>query len=251
MSVKQRLLQQAYDKLTDAQKLLVENAGVLTKAEADYKKLTEKPSEDTKNPSDNEQKPAGDVKNPANSEQKPAGDVKNPSDGNAAVQPDKDAVAAPVEGNTYTAGEFTYRIISTTDKTAAVVSANKKTKTITIGSTVTIENVSFKITAIEKNAFKGNKKVTTVKIGNAFSGCTKLQKVTINSKNLSKIEAKAFYKCKKLKNIKISSLKLKTVGKNAFKGIAKKVKIDVPNKKVKEYKRLLKKGNLAKNSIVK
>ena len=122
-----------------------------------------------------------------------------------------------------------------------------------------IENVSFKITAIEKNAFKGNKKVTTVKIGknvqtigaNAFSGCTKLQKVTINSKNLSKMEAKAFYKCKKLKNIKISSLKLKTVGKNAFKGIAKKAKIDVPNKKVKEYKRLFKKGNLAKNSIVK
>ena len=235
----------AYDKLTDAQKLFVENAEILTKAEADYKKLTEKPSENTKKPSDNEQKPAGDVKNPVNNEQKPA-------EGNTTA-------TVPVEGNTYSAGGFTYRIISTSDKTAAVVSANKKTKTIKIGSTVTIKNVSFKITAIEKNAFKGNKKVTTVKIGknvqtigaNAFSGCTKLQKVTINSKNLSKMEAKAFYKCKKLKNIKISSLKLKTVGKNAFKGIAKKAKIDVPNKKVKEYKRLFKKGNLAKNSIVK
>ncbi len=250
----------AYDKLTDVQKLLVENVEVLTKAEADYKKLTEKPSEDSKNPSDNEQKPTGDVKDPANNEQNPAGDVKNPSDGNTAVQPDKDAAAtALVEGNTYAAGDFTYRIISTSDKTAAVVSTNKKTKTIMIGNTVTIENVSFKIIAIEKNAFKGNKKVTTVKIGknvqtigtNAFRGCTKLQKVTISSKNLSKIEAKAFYQCKKLKNIKVSSLKLKTVGKNAFKGIAKKAKIDVPNKKVKEYKRLLKKGNLAKNSIVK
>ena len=239
----------AYDKLTDAQKALVENADVLTKAEETYQTLTKKPADDKKDPADNGQKPSDTTTNPG-----------NPSNPGTSTQPAGDAQTDTlVEGKVYTVGSYTYRITSLAGKTAAVTGTTKQTKTITVKDTVKIENVSFKITAIEKNAFKGNKKVTTVKIGknvqtigaNAFSGCTKLQKVTINSKNLSKMEAKAFYKCKKLKNIKISSLKLKTVGKNAFKGIAKKAKIDVPNKKVKAYKRLLKKGNLAKNSIVK
>ena len=240
----------AYDKLTDAQKALVENADVLTKAEETYQTLTKKPADDKKDPADNGQKPSDTTTNPG-----------NPSNPVTSTQPAGDAQTDDtfVEGKVYTVGSYTYRITSLVGKTAAVTGTTKQTKTITVKDTVKIENVSFKITAVEKNAFKGNKKVTTVKIGknvqtigaNAFSGCTKLQKVTINSKNLSKMEAKAFYKCKKLKNIKISSLKLKTVGKNAFKGIAKKAKIDVPNKKVKEYKRLFKKGNLAKKSIVK
>ena len=65
-----------------------------------------------------------------------------------------------------------------------------------------------------------------------------MKKVTINSRNLRKIETKAFYACKKLNNIKIISTKLKSVGKKAFKGIKKDAKIDVPDKKEKSYKRL-------------
>lgn len=49
--------------------------------------------------------------------------------------------------------------------TAAVVGTAKKAKTITVRDTVMINNVSFQIVKIEKNAFKGNKKVTAVKIG--------------------------------------------------------------------------------------
>ena len=137
-------------------------------------------------------------------------------------------------------------MIGLKDKTAAVVGTAKKAKTITVKDTVMINNVSFQIVKIEKNAFKGNKKVTAVKIGknvqtigaNAFHGCTNLKKVTINSRNLRKIETKAFYACKKLNHIKIISTKLKSVGKKAFKGIKKNAKIDVPDKKEKSYKRL-------------
>lgn len=57
----------AYDKLTDAQKALVENADVLTKAEETYQTLTKKPADDKKDPADNGQKPSDTTTNPGKS----------------------------------------------------------------------------------------------------------------------------------------------------------------------------------------
>ena len=138
--------------------------------------------------------------------------------------------------------------------------ANKKAKTVTIPATVTIDGVTYKVTKIADNAFKGNKTVTKVTIGsniktigkNSFSGATKLQTVTIG-KNVTKIEANAFNGCKKLKTIKITSTKLtsKTVAKNAFKGLTKATTIKVPKKKLAAYKKLLKsKGLSSKVKVV-
>ena len=138
--------------------------------------------------------------------------------------------------------------------------ANKKAKTVSIPATVTIDGVTYKVTKIADNAFKGNKTVTKVTVGsniktigkNAFSGATKLQMVTIG-KNVTKIEANAFKGCKKLKTIKITSTKLssKTVSKNAFKGLTKATTIKVPKKKLAAYKKLLKsKGLSSKVKVV-
>lgn len=214
----------AYDKLTPEQKALITNADVLTKAETAYNELANKPADTT-----------------------------NPPSGDSSIENE------PKEGATYTVGSYSYKVTSLANKTVSVVKTTKQSTTISIGSTVKIEGVSFKITEIAKNAFKGNKKVTTVKGGknlktigaNAFSGCTKLAKVTIDSKELSKIDTKAFYNCKKLKAVKLSSSKIKTVGKRAFKGIEKKAKIDVPNKKAASYKKLFQKQGLAKTAVVK
>ena len=91
------------------------------------------------------------------------------------------------------------------------------------------------VTAIDKNAFKGNKNITKVTIG----------------KNVKSIGKNAFAGDKKLSRVIIKSKKLKKIGKNAFsrKG-GKKIKFVVPKAKKKAYKKLLKKAK-TKRFVVK
>ncbi|MBQ9984224.1 MAG: leucine-rich repeat domain-containing protein [Lachnospiraceae bacterium] len=142
--------------------------------------------------------------------------------------------------------------------------------TIKIPNTVDLNGVTYKVTSIAKNAFKGKTSVTKVTMGsnivtiganafhgcknlksvtigkgvttiggNAFYKCTKLTKITIPSK-VKKIEKKAFYGCKSLKTITVNTMKLKknSLGSKAFTGVNKKAKIKVPKSKVKVYKKL-------------
>lgn len=108
----------------------------------------------------------------------------------------------------------------------------KNAKTLTVPSTVTIDGVTYKVTAIADNAFKNNKKVT---------------KVVIPS-NIITIGKNAFKGCSRLKTIQIKSTKLtnKSINKNAFKGVSKRVTIKVPKKKLKAYKKLFRKKGLSK-----
>ena len=90
----------------------------------------------------------------------------------------------------------------------------------------------YRVTAVNAKAVKGNKNVTSIKIGNgvtklgdsAFENCTKLKSITIGG-GLSSIGKNTFKGCKNLKKIQIKSKRLKSVGKNAFKNIHKKCKI--------------------------
>ena len=107
---------------------------------------------------------------------------------------------------------------------------DNKAKNLTIPSTVKVNSVTYKVTAISDKAFKGNKKLTTVTIGS----------------NVTKIGKEAFSGCKNLKKITVTAGKLKTIGKNAFKGINKKATITV--KGTKTAKTALKK-QLKKKSI--
>lgn len=104
----------------------------------------------------------------------------------------------------------------------AVVSGEKNKTTVTIPSTVYINNVKCNVTTISVKAFYKNEKIKKVVIG----------------KNVKNIGQKAFYNCKSLKNITIKSTVLKKVGKQAIKGIHKKAVIKVPKKKLEAYKRL-------------
>lgn len=161
------------------------------------------------------------------------------------------------DGETYEAGNCSYTVTSLSKQTVAF-SDSDDTKVI-IPDTVTLGTKTYTVTSIEKEAFKNNKKITSVTIGkniesignSAFEGCTKLKNVNIKSTSLTGIGSKAFSKCKLLKTIKISSKKLKTVGKNAFKGIHKKATIKVPSSKLKKYKKLLAKKGQSKSVKIK
>lgn len=107
----------------------------------------------------------------------------------------------------------------------------------TIPAKVTIENQTFKVTAIAKGAFAGNKKLKKVIIG----------------KNIKKINANAFKGCKKLSNITIRATQLtkKSIGKNAFKNISAKATIQVPSTKLKKYQKFIKAAGVPKTIVFK
>lgn len=144
-----------------------------------------------------------------------------------------------------------YKVTSANGKTPAVQYIAPKSGvkgTVTVPLEVTIDGVTYKVTSIAGNAFKGTKKIKKIVIGsnitsigkNAFAGCTSLTSITIG-KNVTKIGKNAFTGCKKLKSIIIKTKKLttKTVKKGAFNGISKKVVVKVPKSKYKTYKKLL------------
>ena len=101
-----------------------------------------------------------------------------------------------------------------------------------------------------KNAFSGCSGLTSVTIQSttiteiaqgAFKNCKKLTKITI-TKGVTKIGKDAFSGDKKLKTITIKSTKIKSVGKNAFKNVPKTAVVKVPKKEKKAYTKLLKKA---------
>ena len=175
---------------------------------------------------------------------------------------------------------ISYKVTKSDAKDGEVTFAKPKSSvkgTVKIPDTVTIDGITYKVTAIEANAFKNNKNITKVIIGNnvtvigknAFAGCAKLKTVklgaavtTIGDKafykctsltnitipaKVTKIGKSAFEGCKKLKRITVKSTKLKSVGKKALKGIRTKAKIKVPKSKLAKYKRLFKNKGQGKN----
>ena len=110
--------------------------------------------------------------------------------------------------------------------------ASKNNTKFTVPATVAIDGITYKVTEIQKNAFKNNKKLTSVTIG----------------KNVTTIGASAFEGASKLNKITINSKGLKKVGKKALKGIKPKATIKVPKGKVKMYKGILK-GKGQKSSV--
>ena len=138
-----------------------------------------------------------------------------------------------------------------------VAPTNKKVATVTIPDVVVIDGVTYKVTAIEKKAFKNNKNIKKVTIGKnvktigkeAFSGCKKMTSISIG-KNVSKIDSKAFYGCSKLKTLTIKSSKLTTkkIGSKAFSKTPKSMTVKVPKKKFNAYKSMLIKRGVNKKA---
>ena len=139
-------------------------------------------------------------------------------------------------GSEQKSGKGIYRINGTRKTVTFVKPLNDKNTFFNVPASVKLADGRYKVTAIDKNAFKNNRKLKKVTIGN---------KVT-------KIGAGAFSGAKNLKEITIKSKLLKSVGKNALKGIHKKCTIKVPKTKLTAYKRLLKKkGQKASVKITK
>ena len=133
-----------------------------------------------------------------------------------------------------------YKITGLTKKGGKIVNAtvafvkpyNSKTKVVTIKPSVKIGGVTFKITSIAANAFKGNVNITKLTIG----------------KNITTIGKNACNDATKLKNIIFKSTKVKKIGANAFKNIYKKAKFKLTKKRFKKYRKMVKKAKAPKKA---
>lgn len=208
----------------------------------------------------------------------------DPSDKPIPSDPGKDKPQTPAVGTMEKTKDASYKVTKAEAGQAEVefvAPVSKTAKSVTIPDTIKVGGISCKVTSVADNAFKGNKKLTTVKLGNhvvkigknAFSGCAKLKTVKLNAelqvidngafsgcsalkslivpKGVNTIGAKAFNNCKNLKKITIKSTELKKVGSKAFKGINAKATIKVPVKQLKTYQKLLKGKGQAKTVKIK
>ena len=131
-----------------------------------------------------------------------------------------------------------YKVTSSRSSSQTVAFIGNKVKTsVTIPTTIKIKGVTYKVTEISTNAFKNNRKLKKVVIG----------------QNIVRIGKNAFYGCKKLTSITIKSsrLTLKNIGKNAFKNTSPKATVKVPKKQKVLYNQILKKRGLNKKAKVK
>lgn len=137
---------------------------------------------------------------------------------------------------TFTAKNLKYKITKCTAslKQVTITGASKKLTSIKMPATVKFNGMTFKVTAVNKKAFKNQKKLKSVVV----------------SKYVKSIGSEAFSGAKKLAKIKFSGTAVKSIGKNAFKSIKKKAVFSVKKSKRAYYKKLLKKAK-TKNYKVK
>jgi len=170
----------------------------------------------------------------------------------AAAEAKAKAEAAAKVGGELSAPAVNAKIVVTKtapNATAAYAGPISDTGKVTVPDSVTVNGVTYTITKIADEAFKGNTKLTSVTIGknvteigkNAFAGCSNLKKLNLSGTSIKTIGAGAFSGCKKLKTITINANVTKKVGKNALKGIAKKATITVFAKNEGAYKKFVKK----------
>ena len=131
-----------------------------------------------------------------------------------------------------------YKVTSSSSSSRTVAFVGNKVKaSVTIPTSIKIKGATYKVTEISASAFKNNRKLKKVVIG----------------QNIVKIGKNAFYGCKNLTSITIKSsqLTLKNIGKNAFKNTSPKATVKVPKNQKALYNQILKKRGLNKKAKVK
>lgn len=162
-----------------------------------------------------------------------------PDNGSSITEEDSDddqeelEVLSLEEGDTFEIENGYYEITDIDEDTGAVTylsPVSLKNNTEVIPAAVVYEGIKFKVTAIDEEAFKNHKKLTSVTIGS----------------NVQRIGAYAFYKAKKLESITIKSTKITKMGKKSFYGLKSTIKLKLPSKVKGKYKKMLKKAGLGK-----
>lgn len=112
-------------------------------------------------------------------------------------------------------------------KVTLVKTKNKKVVNLKIADSIRINDVLFKVTKINNNAYKN---------------CKKLKKLIVG-KNVCIIGKNAFKGCKKLDRVEFRGDLIRKIGKNAFAGLKNKLKLSASVRIYEKYFRLIKKSS--------
>ena len=216
---------------------------------------TSEPTEEPSHvPTSEPTKEPGGVSTPEPTKEPGAISTSNPTQKPSSTPPSAAATKTPAPSgggkapNTFVNKKVKYKLMGS-DKVSVVGYAGKSAKQLTVPSIVKNEGRLYKVTAIEKKAFRGFKKLQKVTVGNyvrtigdeALSGCRQLKQISFGT-GTAIIGKKVLYKDRKLKKIVFRGKHLKKIGKKTFYGVPKSVKIVVPKAKVKQYSKLVRKS---------
>ncbi|MBD5542816.1 MAG: leucine-rich repeat protein [Lachnospiraceae bacterium] len=182
------------------------------------------------NPEEADKQPGSEnPKGTDNGDKKEAGGQSGDAGKSEAAKQPETVVSSPkiMVGATVQSGNYKYKVVKIEKSGSGQVyltGSKKALSTVKVPKSIKINGKTFKVMGIGDNAFKNNKKLKNVIIG----------------ENVQKIGTKAFYGCRKLTSITINSKKINAIGKKAFLGIYKKAVINVPKKYYKKYVKLLK-----------
>lgn len=146
---------------------------------------------------------------------------------------------------THIVKKIKYRIKDEHSVVAAGAATNQLRK-LEIPDMVMIEGRLYKMVGIEKKAFRGQKKLKTVLVGNyvtaigdeAFAKCAGLTKIQFGT-GVKTLGKRVLYQDKKLKKIIFKGKRLKTIGKKTFSGVPLKVDIRADKTMVKKYAQMI------------
>lgn len=146
-------------------------------------------------------------------------------------QPDDSAEELPeAAGTVLTDNEYGCKVKVLSDNaespTVSYMKPSAKKANVVVPAKITKNGVTYRVTAIAGNAFKGNKKLISVTVG----------------KNITSIGKNAFKDCKNLSKIVFKGTAWKKTGAGAFKNLSGKVTVQVPKAGKAAYTKLLKKA---------
>ena len=166
----------------------------------------------------------------------------------------------PYHYATFKYGKGKYKIEK--DEVFFISPTNKRMKKFSIPNFVNYQGNKYPVVAIMDNAFRNNKKLKSISIGNnirvigkgTFRNCKKLDKIT-GGKSVVRIGSAAFMNCRSLKKITIGE-NVFMIGKSAFRGCRNLKTIKFSGKKIKAigkwtFKRIKPKAKFLCPSIVK
>ncbi len=165
----------------------------------------------------------------------------------------------PEQGKIVTVGAVKY-IVKKSAKSQCTVFAyapkQKSASKIVVPEKVIINGYTFKVTGINKNAFKNMKRLSSVKLGkniktiggSAFQNCRRLRNIII-PQNVVSIGANAFAGSR-LNYLNVKSKKINMLGLGAFYNTGKKVVVVTSGAKRRQYMRMfVSQGRMSRKAI--